>query len=291
MGEISDALKRARPVETTRPERAAKVPSTYRDALRDEPLEPRPEPGPPIAIPVDPPQGEHHGRTVLLEPGGAVSERYRHFAIRLNRAAKAAGARTVVVTSASRGEGKTTPSCNLALALSSMAGGRKIGLFEMDLRRPALGPELGIEPRVGIESVLAGEARLDEACITTNLPDLDVYLAKQPRLDALELISGPSFGATLKELARRYDLVVVDAPPVLPVPDVPLLMRHADAAVLVARMGQTRRGTFEETLALVERDKVLGTFVNEAEPPRHSKYYGHYTYESSEGDEGQEASR
>ena len=278
MGEISDALKRARPAETARTERPTKVPTTYRDALREEPIpEPRRDPNPAVAIPTEPTEGRY-GRHVLAEPGGAISERYRHFAIRLNRAAKAHSARTVVVTSASRGEGKTTTSCNLALALSSMAGGRKLALLEMDLRRPAAAAELGVAPRVGIEEVLAGDAPLEDACQPTDQPDLDQYLAKQPCLNALDLVSGPNFSSVLRDLSRRYDLVIVDAPPVLPVPDVPLLLRHADAAVLVARMGLTRRGTFEELLALVERDKVLGVFVNEAPEPRHSKYYGHYTY-------------
>ena len=127
-------------------------------------------------------------------PGGAASERYRHFAIRVSRAAKAAEARTILITSASRAEGKTTTSCNLALALASMAGGRRVAFLELDLRRPAASEELGVRARVGIEAVLAGEARLDECRLTTNLPDLDLFLAAKPCPDGPRAPFGPEPG-------------------------------------------------------------------------------------------------
>ncbi len=281
MGEISEALRRAKGQEAeTEPAEPTPAEHVYREALAQAPVEAPAESGPPVEIPTAPPD-HGHGRIVLLEPKGPVAEHYRHFAIRLNRALKRAEARSVLITSASRAEGKTTTSCNLALALSSIAGGRQIAFVELDIRRPSASDELGVTPRVGIEQVLAGDARLAEARVTTTLPDLDLYLASQPREDALALHSGPHLPPTLRELGRQYDLVVIDSPPVLPVPDVPLILQHADAALLVARAGISRKHAFRDMLDVLGTEKLIGVFLNQSGTPRHSRYYGYYSYESS----------
>ncbi len=284
MGEISDALKRARKSMSPGGSTAAapRATSTFRDALREEPV-PEPDESPEVAIPHEP-AAVGVGRTVLVDPRGPISEHYRHFAIRLNRALKQANARSVVITSATRAEGKTTTSCNLALALASMAGGRQIALLELDVRRPSLAFELGVRPRAGIQQVLAGEIPLAEARLKTDVPDLDVYLATAPDPQPLDHLSGPAVGAVFRELTRRHDLVVVDSPPVLPVPDVPLILAHADAAVAVARAGVTRRAAFEAMLAMLGREKMVGVFLNQAGVPRHSRFYGYYSYDAATGD-------
>ncbi|MBW2243288.1 MAG: CpsD/CapB family tyrosine-protein kinase [Deltaproteobacteria bacterium] len=285
MGEISEALRRAKESGAAPVSRRTETPKTYRDAMLDESSGARPEPGPPVEIPLAPP--EHgHGRAVLLEPKGPVAEHYRHFAIRLNRTLKQANARSVMITSAARSEGKTTTACNLALALSSIAGGRQIAFVELDIRRPSAATELGVTPRVGIEAVLAADARLPEARLTTNLPDLDLYLASQPRDDALALLSGPQLPPTLRELGRQYDLVVIDSPPVLPVPDVPLILQHADAALVVARAGISRKHAFEQTLEVLGREKLVGVFLNQSGSARQARHYGYYSPEPGSGESG-----
>lgn len=281
MGEISEALRRAKGNGPASGERLGETPKVYREVLANEPAATRPEPGPPVEIPTTPPL-HGHGRAVLIEPRGPVAEHYRHFAIRLNRALKQVDARSVVVTSAARGEGKTTTACNLALALSSIAGGRQIAFLELDLRRPSAAEEFGVKPRVGIERVLAADARLPEARLTTDLPDLDLYLAGASCDDALTLLSGPLLPPTLRELGRQYDLVVIDSPPVLPVPDVPLILQHADAALIVARAGASRKHAVQDMLEVLGRDKLIGVFLNQSGLPRHNRYYGYYNQEDAD---------
>ncbi|MCP3983066.1 MAG: CpsD/CapB family tyrosine-protein kinase [bacterium] len=285
MGEISEALRRAKGSEPASSARESGTAKTYRDALEIKPVATRPEPGPPVKIPLQP-QEEGHGRAVLLEPKSSVAEHYRHFAIRLNRTLKEADARSVLITSAEPSEGKTTTSCNLALALSSIAGGRQVAFVEFDIRRPSAAKELGVTPRVGIESVLAGEASLPEARLTTNLPDLDLYLAKNPREDAIALISGSPLPPILRELGRQYDLVVIDSPPVLPVPDVPLLLQHVDAALAVVWAGDSRKNAFKEMLDMLGQEKLVGVFLNQASGPRNNRYHGYYTPEHDPSLEG-----
>jgi receptor protein-tyrosine kinase len=279
LGEISEALKRSREARREPSAPASPAPAALREAPAAN-VAPAREAANAVSIP-DQQSGNWHGRAVLVAPRDDVAEGYRHFAIRLQRRLKELGARSVLVTSAARGEGKTTTACNLALALASMASGRRIALIELDLRRPSAADSLGVEPPVGIERVLAGRARLSEACLHTQLPELDLYLASEPARDALAAVSAPNTGALIRDLARQYDLVVIDSPPVLPVPDVPLLAAHADAVLLVARNGFSRRAALRETIESLGEPKTIGVFLNEGRTPRHRRYYGYYGYEAN----------
>ncbi len=284
MGEISDALRRARegfrrePASASAPAVAATpLPAALRDAASVNHAPPR-DAANAVTIPTDP-EGDWQGRAVLAAPRSEVAEGYRHFAIRLQRKLKEMGARSVIVTSAARGEGKTTTASNLAQGLASMASGRRIAFIELDVRRPSAARAFGVAPTVGIERVLSGQARLAEACMHTQLPELDLYLAAAPARDPLGALSAASTGQLLRDLARQYDLVVMDSPPVLPVPDVPLLAAHADAILLVARNGVSRRAALRETIESIGDAKLIGVFLNEGRTPRHRRYYGYYAYE------------
>ena len=279
MGEISEALKRARDGVRREAPPTPVVTSARRETQTTN-LAPARDAASAVTI-SDQSDGAWSARAVLVAPRGEFAEGYRHFALRLQRQLKETGARSVIVTSAARGEGKTTTACNLALALASMSSGRRIALAELDVRRPSAARSLGITPAVGIERVLSGVARLADACIHTQLPELDLYLANQPARDPLRVVAAASTGELLRDLARQYDLVVIDSPPVLPVPDVPLLAAHADAVLLVARNGVSRRAALRETIDSLDRNKLIGVFLNESKTPRHRRYYGYYGYEET----------
>jgi succinoglycan biosynthesis transport protein ExoP len=280
LGEISEALRRAR--EGARREPTAAPAVAPQQSLREAPpanLAPARDVAHVVSIP-DQESGDWHGRAVLVAPRGDVAEGYRHFALRLQRQLKETGARSVLVTSAERGEGKTTTACNLALALASISSGRRIGLIELDVRRPSAAEAFGVTPPVGIERVLDGRARVAEACMHTQLPELDLYLASGPARDPLGVISAASTGTLLRDLTRQYDLLIVDSPPALPVPDVALLASHVDAVLLVARYGFSRRAALRETIESLGAQKVVGVFLNEGKTPRHRRYYGYYGSEA-----------
>jgi capsular exopolysaccharide synthesis family protein len=277
LGEISEALRRAREGSRREPASASPSAAPLREASSAN-LAPARDAASAVTIP-DSDEGDWHGRAVLVAPRGEFAEGYRHFAIRLQRRLKEIGARSVIVTSAARGEGKTTTACNLTLALASMSSGRRTAFIELDVRRPSAARALGVVPTVGIEHVLSGHARVAEACMHTQIPELDLYLASAPSRDPLGVIAAASTGALLRDLARQYDLIVVDSPPVLPVPDVPLLAANVDAVLLVARNGVSRRAALRETVESLGEEKIVGVFLNEGKTPRHRRYYGYYGYE------------
>jgi len=220
---------------------------------------------------------------MLVEPDGPIAEQYRHTAIRLSRRLKEQDATIVAVTSAERGDGKTTTACNLAMAMASTAGGRRIALVEMDLRRPSHCATLGISPSVGFESVLAGQASLVDARVPTQLTDLDLFPVVERPSDPLELLASPVTASVLKDLGRRYDAVIVDTPPSLAVSDVPLLMPYLDAILFVITAGTSRRGPVEAAFRAIGTDKIIGVFVNRSQEVGEKKYY-RYGYETDPED-------
>ncbi|HKJ23387.1 MAG TPA: CpsD/CapB family tyrosine-protein kinase, partial [Myxococcota bacterium] len=261
------------------------------------PLAPRnpaiPDAGPPPAPldPVQPPvaierrrEGFWQARAVYADRPGAVAERFRHLAVRVRRELDKRDGRTLIVASALREEGKTVTSCNLALALASMASERRIALLDLDLRRPSVARALDVTPRLGIERVLRGSASLGSARIPTDIPSLDLYLAAEPTRHAHELLATGALARVLAELREQYAVVVTDTPPVLLVPDVPLIAPHFDACMLVARVGKTARSNFRDMLSLLPREKLIGGFLNQVRAASHATDYGYYLGDDEEDD-------
>jgi Mrp family chromosome partitioning ATPase len=222
--------------------------------------------------------GSWTARAPLAQPHGPAAEHFRHFALRLTRLLEARGGRSVAATSALRGEGKTTVACNLALALATLGERSRIALVDLDLRRPRVASALGVEARVGIESVLRGEAELDAARLSTQLPALDLFLAKRASPAAHGLF-GSAAADVLGALTERYEIVLVDTPPILLVPDVALLLPHLSAYFTVVRLGVTRRAALSRALEELPKESRLGVFVNHMPRPRYYMHYGYYADE------------
>jgi succinoglycan biosynthesis transport protein ExoP len=273
MGEITEALRRARIDEKLRPpaEPVAAAPSAN--------AAPQPTPiagGERIASPPNSREGFWSPRALFVEDQGAVAESARHLALRVRAELEQRSARSVAVVSALHSEGKTTIAGNLALALCSLSPNRSVALLDLDLRKPSLERSLGLRARAGIDDVLLGEATLAEACISFERPPLDVYPVREPRNAAHELLVRPSLAAALRELERRYEIVVVDTAPVLLVPDTPIVLRHLPACVAVARAGHTRSQAFERMIELLPPNRLIGAVLDEGRLPTDAAGYRYY---------------
>jgi len=226
------------------------------------------------AIPRD--QGDHwRARAVVASPESTCAVRFPHLAVRIRAALDEASSPSLLVTSALKGEGKTTVSTNLALALASIDSDRSVALVDFDLRGASVSTVLGLKPTVGIESVLAGSHGLDDVVIATDVGGLDVYPVARPRRDAHALLGRAAEGV-IAELLARYDYVIADGPPVLPVPDTPLLAPLVGGCMVVVRSRQTRRSALRELMDLMPRGTLLGFFLNDAPDRRDRDAYGYY---------------
>jgi len=314
MGEISDALKRAKDERESRAPAAAErstgeftaalARSLSSDATAGDAHSPASALDPPAREPasaLDPPArepatarpptrfsrergGNAAARMVLIDEQGAGAEAYRHFALRTRRALQSRGLHSVMIISALRHEGKTTTACNLSLALASLSAERSTALVDFDLRRPAVADYLGLdmESRAGIEAVLRGEASLAEARIPTEFENLDVYAVASPVSKPHEMLYARRFADTVQQLEKSYDTVVLDSPPVLMAPDVEIMFPHVGACVAVLDSRNTRCGAFKQMIERLPDGKLAGSFINRTRRSSAQYYYGAYTPSSAD---------
>ena len=158
-----------------------------------------------------------------------------------------------VVTSSLPGEGKTTTAINLALALAE--GGERVALVEGDLRRPKISEYLNLESAVGLTTVLIGKLPLDAAMQATANDELEVLASGATPPNPAELLKSSSMSKLIGALREKYDIVLIDAPPLLPVTDGALLAAEADGALLVIRHGKT---TTDQVSSAVDRLDAVG---------------------------------
>ncbi|MFI6788158.1 polysaccharide biosynthesis tyrosine autokinase [Nonomuraea sp. NPDC050383] len=190
--------------------------------------------------------------------------------------------KSLVVTSCLPAEGKSSTSSNLAITLAQ--AGWRVLLVDGDLRRPRLPDYFGIEGGVGLTDVLIGKVRLESVIQTWGDPRLFVLPCGQIPPNPSELLGSQGMRQLLAELTAHYDIVIIDAPPLLPVTDAATLSALCDGTILVARYGRTRQEHVVRAVELLTsiNARLVGTVLNFV-PPKASRYDGYgygYGYEA-----------
>jgi len=185
--------------------------------------------------------------------------------------------RSITVTSSVPGEGKSTTTANLAITLA--AAGSSVVLIEGDLRRPKVADYLGMEGSVGLTSVLIGQAELDDVLQPWGNGRLHVLACGPIPPNPSELLGSQAMDRVLRELETRFDYVIVDCPPLLPVTDAAVVSRLTGGALVVVGSGKINREQLSravETLQAVDA-RVLGTLLNLV-PTSGPDAYSYYAY-------------
>ncbi len=200
--------------------------------------------------------------------------------------------KVLVVTSSLPGEGKTTTAVNLAVTLTQ--AGHRVALIECDLRRPLIADRLELDAAVGTTSVLIGKIKAEDAMQRYADTTLDVMVSGHLPPNPSELLQSQAMETLLLDLRSRYDIVILDAPPLLPVTDAALLATRADGAVVVVSHGRTTRdqlSTAVERLESVDA-KTLGVVMNLTPTKKAGGSYGYgYGYAPLEEPETAPAGR
>jgi capsular exopolysaccharide synthesis family protein len=186
----------------------------------------------------------------------------------------------LVVTSSVADEGKSSTAVNLAVAIAD--SGRSVVLIEADLRRPRVAEYLGLESSVGLTNVLVGQAQVEDVLQPWGRGALTVLPCGTIAPNPSELLGSPEMSRLLERLRERFDVVVLDTPPLLPVTDAAVAAAQADGALLVVRHGKTSRNQITQSLESLEAvgARTLGTVLNMV-PTRgadkHASFgYGYY---------------
>lgn len=224
------------------------------------------------AVPVNP---RHMMSQIVMRaaPSSPGSEAFRRVATNLGFINPGVPLTSVVVASALPHEGKSTVALNLALALAETK--ERVLLVDADLRRPSIAEYCQIDGSIGLTSVLTGHADVDSAIIRWGsihvLPGGP--LAPNPN----QLVASNVMSHLVEQLTSRYDVVVFDAAPLLPVTDTLALTRLTDGALLVARNGHTKRAHIRASVESLETvgATILGLVVNQARQDREAAHYGY----------------
>ncbi|HMB96033.1 MAG TPA: polysaccharide biosynthesis tyrosine autokinase, partial [Tepidisphaeraceae bacterium] len=217
------------------------------------------------------------GQEISLRPHSDVAEAYRtirtavYFGLAEEKEAK-----TILITSPAPGDGKTTTISNLAIAIAQ--AGRSVLVIDADCRRPVQHKIFKLHDGPGLSSLLAGKATLEQVIQKTNVDHLEIMPCGSLPHNPAELLNSQVFVDLLSEVSKRYDQVLVDSPPVVPVTDARILAASCDVTILVLRADRSTRKLAEharDALSSVGAN-LLGVVVNDV--PRGKEGYGYYYY-------------
>jgi len=269
MGKVYDALKKAEGQRARRTETAAAVPGhewerplrardkrkaslwsrfLSRSKVRDG--------SGPVGAP-------NKRRISMLQPDSFVAEQFRTLRARIDSIAQERPVRTVTMTSARKGEGKTIAAVNFAL-VTAMSVGRRVLLVDCDMREPQVHRTLGLRPETGLAEVLTDQASLDDAIIKVDGINLEVLPVRALPPNPSELLASPKMRQVIEELARDYDTVVIDTPSTLGIPDAKIVSELTDGMLFVVRADKTPEEDVEAALDVLDRRRVLGLVLNDA---------------------------
>lgn len=215
--------------------------------------------------------------TLLMDPGKpkeAPSEEFRSLRTRLNHLQNSQSLHTLLISSASPGEGKSFTACNLAISQAQLTG-KRILLADFDFRRPSVSKLFGISNTPGLTNYLQGKARVGDILHQIGESNLYVIPAGEIVTNPLELLNLPGCSALVESLRDHFDWVILDSPPLLFAADGNLLSTMADGTMLVVRIGATTYDTVARAIQSLCENNVLGIVVNGA---HHSELYSRYSY-------------
>lgn len=220
------------------------------------------------------------------KPRSAYAEAIRAVHVSLQFAQLDRPPRVILVTSSLPGEGKTTLA--LSLAASAAAAGHQTIIIDLDLRHPSVRPATG-QPLTapGIVELVTGDARFEDVVYADPVqPNLDMITVRRNPINPCDVIASKQMAQLIAKLRTKYQLIVLDMPPILGITDAKIGMHLADAVLFVVRWGKTKTEVAENGIAALRecRAPIAGAVLTQVDMDAHAKgaygdaaaYYGNY---------------
>jgi len=201
-------------------------------------------------------------------PFSSIAESYRQMRTNLQFARGGSPARSLLLTSPTPGDGKSTTVSNLAVAFAQT--GKRVLLIDADLRRPMLHSIFRVEQGVGLAEVLTGKSTFDQAVRKTKVENLDFLTSGDIPPNPAEILGSDEMREFVDTAVKNYEMVLFDASPVLAVTDPAVISTMTDGAIMVVLAGTTRMADVEQGVELLEGvgGKVVGVVLNNFDPHR-----------------------
>lgn len=217
------------------------------------------------------------GRLLTESPNSLYSEGIRTARTGVLLSSVDLATRTLIVTSSVPGEGKTTFSCNLAMAHALT---KKTLLIDGDMRRPSVHKSYGLEPTsLGLSELVAGTAALGDCIQAVEGSKLNVLTSGAIPPNPLELLHSDRFARTLEELSKHFEIIIIDSPPVELVSDALVIAARASGLIFVTKALATPYQLARKSLLRLRRAHVhiIGVVLNALDFSKAEKYYGDYS--------------
>ena len=216
------------------------------------------------------------------DPKSPAAEAYRALRTSVQFAHLDRPCRSILITSASAGEGKTTTAANFAV-VAAQAGSR-VCLVDADLRRPGLHRVFALENTRGLTTALLEDFSLADVAQPTLIPTLHVATSGPLPPNPAELAGSTRMRQLIEGGSSSFDLVILDSPPVIPVSDGIALSAHSEGVIMVVKVGTVPSEVVRRAVEQIEsvKGRVLGVVLNRVNPRRDGDYYyDHYRYNNA----------
>jgi capsular exopolysaccharide synthesis family protein len=224
--------------------------------------------------------------SVLNKPGAAISEAFRTLRTSVLLSSAERQPQAILITSSQPNEGKSVTALNLALTLAQKGG--RVLLVDSDMRRPTVARTLGMPNKRGLSGILTGAYEYDDTLLlkVDRVESLFVLPSGPHPPNPAELLCSMKMEKLIKQMRERFDNIVFDSPPVLPITDATILSSLVDGVILVVACEATTRAALNRACRVIEHSggKILGTVLNKVDVRRdgyygYRYYHGYYTYQ------------
>ena len=181
--------------------------------------------------------------------------------------------KTILVTSSTPGEGKSTNAANLGVVYAQE--GKKVLVVDADMRKPTLHYTFGILNTTGLSTVLSKQTEINSSIQETPIVGLFVLPSGPIPPNPTELLSSKTFDDFIEEMKKSYDIIIFDAPPILSVSDAQVLSPHCDGTLLIIHSGVAEKEDVLKAKSVLSTSqaKILGVILNKYKMPKNYLYY------------------
>lgn len=190
----------------------------------------------------------------------SVSEQYRILRTNLQALHSKTPIKTIAITSSIHGEGKTITAINMAISMANDLSKKHILLVDADMRRSRVSKYLGVKAELGLSELLSDGANIDDALLNIGIENLTILPAGKVPHNPAELLGSQKMRNLLNLARSKYDYVIIDTPPVVPVTDAGVIGAQTDGVIMVIQAQRTQKGVIEHGQSLLRQAqaKLLG---------------------------------